>query len=94
MNASFEKHIRMCRRLNWFIVALISCLVCDLMGFQKLTFCFYKARRRGRMGLPGFRSDPTVGKLQGIKVGEGWDNPPSRKRPGPGDVVAWGPQGT
>lgn len=46
------------------------------------------------MGLPGFRSDPTVGKLQGIKVGEGWDNPPSRKRPGPGDVVAWGPQGT
>lgn len=53
LNASFEKHSRMCRRLNWFIVALISRLVCDLIGFQKLSFYFYKARSETR--LPEFQ---------------------------------------
>lgn len=73
LNASFEKHIRMCGRLNWFIVALISCLVCELIGFQKLSFYFYKARNgRGRNEAPRVSNDPTVGKALTTKSQRGF----------------------
>lgn len=88
---SVWKHIRMCRRLNWFIVALISCLVCDLTGFQKLSFYFYKARNeRGRNSSPRVSDDATKHSSYRPKTARTW-RPFQLERPGACEAGVWRP---
>lgn len=80
--------VRMHRHLNWFIVALISRLVCDLIGFQKLSFYFLQSDEWEEPKLAPRVSDDRmrrgVGALNTQRQ-RGLENPScSWKCPGPG----------
>lgn len=82
----------MCRRLNWFIVALISALVCDLTGFQKLSSYFHKARNeRGGTRLPEFPRTRPWGSSNYQKAVGVCTALPEGNAQGLRGVVLWGP---